>query len=392
MSTERLGRLRAVMQQAVADGQVGGAVTLILRRGQVVAFDAFGRRDVEKNAPMGTDAIFRIASQSKAVTSVAIMMLQEEGRLLLSDPVSKYIPAFKDTQVAVALPPDAPGPARYTLAPATRAITIHDLLTQTAGISYATGPAKDRWNAAGFTYWFFADRDETIGQAIDRMGSLPIDAQPGEKYIYGYSTDILGSVVERISGLSLADFFEQRIFTPLGMRDTHFFLPPAKLARFTAVYGIGEDGKLALVESPEENAYVRGPRKCYSGGAGLLSTASDYARFLEALRRGGELDGARILSPKSVELMTVDHIKGKFSDGGFGLGFGVTTDLGERGQLGTVGAFRWGGAYYSTYWVDPKEELVAVFMTQMRPARGIDLQGKFNALVYQAIVESRSFH
>jgi CubicO group peptidase (beta-lactamase class C family) len=391
MSSARLERLRTVLREDVERGRAPGVVAIVLRRGQIVTFDAFGRRDIEQGAPMTKDAIFRIASQSKAVTSVAAMILYEEGRLLLSDPVSKYIPAFKETKVAIPVPPDSPALDKYLLAQPRRPITIRDLLTHMSGYSYGNGPAEEEYKAAGLSGWFFADKDETIAQAVERLAKLPTDAQPGEKYIYGYSTDILGAVVEKVSGLSLSDFFQQRIFTPLKMRDTCFFLPPEKVARLTAVYGMRETGKLELVESPEKNAYVTGPRKCFSGGAGLLSTALDYARFLEALRRGGELEGARILSPKSVELMTVDQTGGKYSDGGFGLGFGITQDLGLRGQLGTVGAYRWGGAYHSTYWVDPKEELVAVLLTQLRPAGDSDLHGKFTALVYQSIVDSKSF-
>jgi CubicO group peptidase (beta-lactamase class C family) len=195
-------------------------------------------------------------------------------------------------------------------------------------------------------------------------------------------------VVERASGLSLAEFIEKRITAPLGMKDTHFFLPADKLNRFTPVYGADEKGGIKLIEDPKDSFYVKGPRMCYAGGAGLLSTAEDYARFLQMLLNGGELDGVRILSPKSVELMTVNHVGGLYGDNGFGLGFWVTEKLGLSGQPGSVGAFGWGGAYYTTYWVDPAEKLVAVFMTQLLPAGTIDLQAKFRTMVYQSIVES----
>jgi CubicO group peptidase (beta-lactamase class C family) len=391
MSGERLERLRAAMRKAIDEGTVAGIVTLVLRQGKAVAFDAYGQRDREKQAPMKTDAVFRIASQTKAITSVAIMMLYEEGRLLLTDPVSKHIPEFKETKVAVPLPAELGGPSRYTLVPAKRAITLRDLLTHTSGYSYGNGPAAEEYKAARLQGWFFADREEPIGHWIRRLAALPLDSQPGERYIYGYSTDILGHVVERASGMSLADFFEKRIFAPLKMKDTHFFLPPEKLDRLTAVYGVKEGGGLELKDAPETSPYVRGPRACYAGGAGLVATITDYGRFLEMVRRGGELDGARLLSPKSVELMTVNHVADKYGDGGFGLGFGINTNLGLRGNLESVGAFGWGGAYHTNYWADPKEELSALVFTQLLPAGDSDLHGKFKALVYQAIVDSATW-
>jgi CubicO group peptidase (beta-lactamase class C family) len=391
MSAERLERLRSAMRKAVDEDKTAGVVALVLRRGKVVVFDAFGQRDREKQAPMRTDAIFRIASQTKAITSVAIMMLYEEGRLLLTDPVSKHIPEFKSSKVAVPLPVEMGGPARYAVVPAKRAITLRDLLTHTSGYSYGHGPAAEEYNAARLQGWFFADREQPVGEWIRRLAALPADSQPGERYIYGYSTDILGHVVERASGMSLAEFLEKRIFAPLKMKDSHFFLPPEKLDRLTAVYGVKEGGGLELKEAPETSPYVRGPRACYAGGAGLLSTITDYGRFLEMVRRGGELDGERLLSPKSVELMTANHVGDKYGDGGFGLGFGINTDIGLRGQLESVGVFGWGGAYHTNYWADPKEELSALVFTQLLPAGDSDLHGKFKGLVYQAIVDSATW-
>jgi CubicO group peptidase (beta-lactamase class C family) len=386
LSAERLERMTKVLQEYVDAGKVAGVVTLVARKGKVAYLKPFGKLDLAKGTPMPADAIFRIASQTKAVTSVAVMILMEEGRLLLDDPVSKYIPEFASTKVAVqALDKGTKG---YSVVPAKRQITIRDLLTHTAGISYGDGPAKDEYLAAGIHGWFLADKAVPVGDVVRRLAALPFDAQPGEKFVYGYNLDILGYLVERVSGLSLADFIAKRITGPLGMTDTHFFLPEDKLGRFTPVYGVDEKGGLKLVEDPKDSFYVKGPRMCYAGGAGLLSTANDYARFLCMLLKGGELDGARILSPKSVELMTVDHVGALYGSAGFGLGFSVTDRLGRNGQLGSVGTFGWGGAYHTTYWVDPAEQLVCVLMTQLLPAGASDLHGKFRSLVYQSIVDS----
>jgi CubicO group peptidase (beta-lactamase class C family) len=316
------------------------------------------------------------------------MTLFEEGRFLLDDPVSKYIPEFAETRVAV--PAQEKGAAGYATVPAKRLITIRDLLTHTAGISYGDGPAREDYVKAGIYGWNLSAKDITIGDYIKKLAALPFDAQPGERFVYGYNTDILGCLVERVSGMSLAEYIEKRITGPLGMTDTHFFLPESKIGRFAPVYGADENGKLKLIEPSADNSYVKGPRKCYAGGAGLLATADNYARFLQMLLGGGELQGVRVLGPKSVELMTVNHAGSLYSGGsqGFGLGFWVTEKLGRTGLPGSVGAFGWGGAYYTTYWVDPVEKLVAVFMTQLLPAGAIDLQDKFKVMVYQSIIDS----
>lgn len=386
-SRDRLERLTETMQAYVDKGQLSGAVVLVARHGKVAYFHSFGQRDIEAKSPMGDDAIFRIASQTKALVSTGILMLQEEGKLLIGDPASKYLPEFAHTKVAVAKQGGG-----YDIVDAKRPMTIRDLLTHTSGSSYGRGPAADKWEAAGIQDWYFADRDEPIRETVARLAKLPFDAQPGEKYIYGYSIDILGAIIEVASGQPLDAFLRTRIFEPLKMQDTHFYLPPDKQDRLAAVYS-ARDGK--IVRAPKEGTmqsqgqYVDGPRKSFSGGAGLLSTATDYARFLQAMLNGGELDGARILSPTTVELMTTDHLHGlEFRPGqGFGLGFSVVKDVGERGIPGSVGEYGWGGAYHSTYWVDPVEDLVVVYFTQLLPAGDLDDQGKLRALVYQAIID-----
>ena len=388
LSAERLGRIGRVMQEYVDNDRVKGVVVLLMRNGKIAYHEAFGLLNPEKGTPMPVDAIFRVASQSKAVTTAAVMTLFEEGKFLLDDPVSKYIPELAETRVAV--PVQEKGAAGYATVPAKRLITIRDLLTHTAGISYGDGPAREDYVKAGIFGWNLSAKDITIGEYIKKLAAFPFDAQPGERFVYGYNTDILGYLVECVSGMSLAEYIEKKITGPLAMTDTHFFLPESKVGRFTPVYGADENGKLRLIEPSADNPYVKGPRKCYAGGAGLLATAENYARFLQMLLDGGELQGVRVLGPKSVELMTVDHVGSLYSGGsqGFGLGFWVTEKLGRTGLPGSVGAFGWGGAYYTTYWVDPVEKLVAVFMTQLLPAGAIDLQGKFKAMVYQSIVDS----
>jgi len=386
LSAERLERLTRVMQEYVDQGKIAGMVTVLARNGKVAYFKAFGKLDLTRETPMPLNAVFRIASQSKAVTSVAVMILQEEGLLLIDDPVSKYIPELAKTRVAV--PRTGKGVKGYTTVPAKRPITIRDLLTHTAGISYGDGTAKAEYAAAGIQDFFLADKPVPIGDIIKKLATLPFDAQPGEKWVYGYNTDILGYLVERVSGMSLADFVAKRITGPLGMEDTCFFLPEDKIDRFASVYGVDEKGGIKLVEDSRDNFYVKGPRVCYSGGAGLLSTAEDYARFLLMLLNGGEFNGTRLLSPKTVEIMTVNHVGNLYGPQGFGLGFELTVRLGRNGEPGTAGAYGWGGAYHTTYWVDPVEKLAAVLMTQLLPAGSSDLHGKFRSLVYQSVVDS----
>lgn len=389
LSSERLKRLGDALRGYVKDEKLAGGVALVARRGKVAYVEAFGQRDREANAPMREDSLFRIASQTKALVSVGVMILQEEGRLLISDPVGKHLPEFRETTVAV--PKQGGG---YDVVKAKRPVTVRDLLTHTAGVGYGGGVARDKWEAAKITGWYFADRDEPVAATVSRMGALPFDAQPGEKFVYGYSTDILGALVERVSGQSLEEFLRTRILSPLGMNDTHFYVPESKAERFAVVYSAKEGGGLQRAPEPGgmvgQGAYLKGPRKSFSGGAGLVSTANDYARFLSMMLNGGELDGKRILSRKSVELMTTDHLNGiayNTPGVGFGLGFSVVKDLGARGLPGSIGEFGWGGAYHSTYWVDPKEQLVVVYFTQLIPARGLDDHAKLRALVYQSIVD-----
>ncbi|MEC8994971.1 MAG: serine hydrolase domain-containing protein [Pseudomonadota bacterium] len=388
ISSERLGRLDTVLNSYVEENLIAGQVLLVLRKGRIAHSLANGMRDIEATDPMEEDTIFRIASQTKALVSTGIMILHERGQLDISHPLSRYIPEWENVQVAV---PNENG--SYNLEPVERPITLRHLLTHTAGMSYGTGPASREWEEADFQGWYFANKTETIGESIARMASLPLDAHPGTAWIYGYNTDILGAVIEKASGMDLNNFLQQEIFEPLEMSDSHFYLPENKRERLAVVYQPKPGGGIQAIPATDgmrsQGLYIDGPRISYSGGAGLLSTANDYARFLQMTLNGGELDGKRILSRKTIELMTTNHLGDlPFRSGqGFGLGFSIVTDLGERGTLGSVGEYGWGGAYHSTYWVDPLEELVVVYLTQIIPATGLDDYSKLRSGVYQAIID-----
>jgi CubicO group peptidase (beta-lactamase class C family) len=386
----RLTRLDRLLQQYVDEQRIAGAVALVLQDGQPAYERAVGWRDRPGGTAMTADTLFRIASQTKAITSVAILMLVEEGRIGLADPVSRFIPAYAKTTVAMRKPGGG-----VEIVPARRAITITDLLTHTAGISYGTSEdvaklyeAKGLGPAAGFG-WYTADKDEPVCETMERLASLPFAAQPGEAWVYGYNTDILGCIVERASGEPLDQFFKTRIFDPLGMIDTHFFVPPDKAARLATVYASGPDGK--IVRAPDgargQGHYVTGPRRNFSGGAGLVSTARDYARFLEMVRNGGTLGSTRLLSPRTVALMTHNQV-GDLHNGphlGWSLAFETTERVGGYG-LDPVGGYGWGGAYGSTYRVDPGARLVMVLMLNQLP-NATDIRSKFQTLVHQAVVE-----
>ncbi len=387
-SAERLARIDRFMQDYVDRNQVAGAVGLVMRNGKVVYEKAVGWSDKEAGRRMTPDAIFRIASQSKAIISVAIMTLFEEGKIALEDPVSKFIPAYEHTTVAVK------SDTGVGIVPARRRITIKDLLTHTAGISYGTDPqvaklyeAKGLGPAAGYG-WYTADKDEPVCTTMERLATLPFVSQPGEAFVYGYNTDILGCVVEKVSGKALDAFIAERITGPLGMVDTYFFLPVTKRDRLTAVYASTPEGGVARApDGPTgQGNYVDGPRRSFSGGAGLVSTARDYARFLQMLLNGGAIDGVRILAPATVHLMTTNQSGTLFSTrgSGFGLGFETVDRFGANG-LSSVGTFSWGGAYGSNYRVDPKEKLVVAFMIQQIP-NNADLASKFPTMVYQALI------
>ncbi|HKE95808.1 MAG TPA: serine hydrolase domain-containing protein [Povalibacter sp.] len=390
VSAERLTRLDGLLQQYVDENRIAGAVALVLRDGQPVYERAVGWSDKEAGRRMSTDTLFRIASQSKALTSVAALLLMEDGKLLLTDPVGKFIPEFSNTTVAV-----KNDKGEVSIVPAKRPITIRDLLTHTSGMSYGTDPqvaaayeARGLGPAAGYG-WYTADKNEPICDTMARLGTLPFVSQPGETWVYGYNTDVLGCVVERAAGMPLDEVIRTRITGPLGMKDTGFYVPRSQSERLATVYASGADGR--IVRAPKgskgQGDYVDGPRRSFSGGAGLISTAHDYARFLEMIRHDGELDGKRILSPRSVALMHTNQIGTLYrTEGlGFGLGFETVERYGAAG-MAAPGNYGWGGAYGSLYRVDPQSHLTIVMMMQLMPNE-TDFRDKFLNLVYASLPE-----
>ena len=393
VSAERFQRLHQTMQGFVDRKEVSGIVTLVTREGRTADLHAVGLQDVDSKTPMRTDTIFRIASMTKPITSVAIMMLYEEGKLLLTDPVSKFIPAFKSMQV-IEQGAEKPVAAR-------RQISIRDLLTHRSGITYGfiNGGAVGNGYRKNGVVDGLAATTLTTAEGIDKLAAEPLVAQPGSAYNYSLSTDVLGRVVEVASGQKFETFLRERIFRPLKMTDTDFVVPDAKWSRLATVYSPDGSGGIRPMRDPETFgntvmspiAYYKSPKTYFSGGAGLVSTAADYARFGHMLLNGGVLDGARLLSPKTIELMTVSHtgdlgaLPVAGPGRGFGLGFFVVTDLATTQTLGSPGMFGWSGIYGTTFWVDPKERLVAIMMVQRYP--GSPVAAAFQPLVYQALIK-----
>lgn len=393
----RLDRLHHGMQALVDSHQAGGIVTLVARDGRVVDVHASGFQDVESRTSMRIDSLFRIASMTKPVTSVAVMMLYEEGKLLLTDPLSKFIPAFKGQKVQPSGPDAAAEPV-----PARREITIRDLLSHRSGLTYGflNGSAVGNAYRKGEVPDGLGSTRLSLAQAMDALAAQPLVSQPGAAFNYSLSTDVLGRVVEVVSGQSLDAFFRARIFTPLGMTDTGFDVPAAKWSRLATVYSPDGAGGIRPMKDPESFGntvmspieWYKSPKTYYSGGAGLVSTARDYARFAQMLLNGGTLDGARLLSPKTVDLMTASHTSdiqpGPLPLVGagaqFGLGFRVVTDVAATQTMGSVGNYGWTGIYGTVFWVDPKEKLVAVMMVQRYP--GSPVGAAFQPLVYQSLV------
>jgi len=398
LSAARLEQIGLLVEDAVDRQEVAGAVTLVARLGRVAHLEAVGWRDVEGQAPMETDTLFRIASMTKAVTSVAAMQLYESGVLMLSDPVSKYLPAFAEMEVLTASPDDG----ESTLEPLRRPITIRHLLTHTSGLSYrflAPPSLAARYIDANITDGL-SQAERTIGELVDCPAALPLLHQPGERFTYSLGVDVLGRVIEVATGRTLAEYVAAEIFDPLGMADTSFFKDPSEEDRFASLYSPVGNGIVKVTEQPVVSpdrrtiysaGYPYGETQSYfSGGAGLSSTISDYARLLVALLNGGELEGARILGRRTVQLMTRDHLVGLgVSPGGqqFGLGFAISDERGVTGGPRSKGAFGWLGFFNTVYWVDPEEQLVAIIMTQLYPSNQSQLTDKFEVAVYSAILD-----
>lgn len=389
MSSKRLERVGAKMQEYIDKGLVPGTVCVIARKGRIVYVDARGYRDMANQAPMTADTIFRIASMTKPITSVALMMLYEEGEFQLFDPISKWLPEFSTMTVAVPSEGQQVGLPYYTV-PAVRPITVEHVLTHTAGLANSyRGLTRFEYEEIGPAL----SDDETVADFLERLAKMPLNFQPGDKWEYSRATCVVGRLVEVMSGQTLDEFFRERIFEPLDMRDTHFYLPPKKLDRFAAQYQPGPDGALELQDpASADSRWLREPQVYFMGSGGLVSTAGDYVRFHQMMLNGGELDGVRVLSPKTVQLMTVNHTGDKEiwlrgPGAGFGLGYSVITDQGAAQTISSEGTYGWGGAYCTYFWVDPVEEMVAVMMTQVRPYTHLNIRQDFNVLAYQAIVE-----
>lgn len=392
LSTERLSRIDKVMKKHIAQQKIAGGVILIARHGKIAYLGAHGMMDVEAEKPMMPDTIFRIASMTKQITSVAVMMLYEEGHFRLHEPVSNFIPAFKEMLV---LPPEDAEDSSVPV-PATRQITIWNLLTHTSGLTYhwneRLGP---KYNDAGITHGLLQD-ESTLAEKMKVLTTIPLLHQPGDRVEYGLSIDVLGYLVEVVSGMPLDQFFAERIFKPLGMTDTHFFIPEAKRERIATVYERTGDGPIMRKsQEPTVNGSViystdypyNGPKTYFSGGAGLVSTASDYARFAQMMLNDGKFDGVRLLSRKTVEFMTMDQLARMDVNYEFGLGFSIVRDESDLWDIGSVGAYSGGGFFFTSFFIDPQEQMIGIFMCQLHPTGGLDLGGRIRTLCYQAIAD-----
>jgi CubicO group peptidase (beta-lactamase class C family) len=384
VSEDRLGRIDKMIQQGIDSGWIAGAVGFIARDGKIVYDKPFGVSNLETKTPMRKDDIFRIASQTKAITSLAIMMLFEEGKFLLDDPISKYIHEFSNPTV---LDKFNAKDSSYTTVKANREVTVRDLLTHTSGIDYAgigSEIMKAIYAKSGIPMGFVSEKI-ILGDKIRKLGKLPLVHQPGERFTYGLNVDVLGYLVEVLSGESLDHYFQKHIFEPLGMIDTYFYLPASKYSRLVKVTAEDKNHHLVNVSSDFVDYPTKG-KTYFSGGAGLSSTIRDYAAFLQMLLNKGEYNGKRLLARRTVELMTSNQI-GDLNVGKdkFGLGFDITTANGQAVLGISEGSFSWGGYFATTYWADPKEHLVCLLFLQQSPFNHSEIPDKFKAMVYQAL-------
>jgi CubicO group peptidase (beta-lactamase class C family) len=393
-STSRLARLDSGMSHWVKKKWVNGSVAFIARRGKIVFYKAYGYNDLDSKAPLPKNGIFRIASQTKAVTSVAAMMLWEEGKFSLEDPVSKYIPSFANQGVLATFNPKD---TSYTTVPAKRPITIRDLLTHTSGLGYpAIGtPEANAIYAKYYVTGGVGVKGQKLSDAMSRLGSLPLMFQPGEKWMYGLNHDVLGYLIEIWSGMTLEEFFTKRIFRPLGMNDTYFNVPAAKASRLVNFFledstGIHKQDK--VFGGFLDMNYPLQKTDYFSGGGGLSSTISDYAILMQLLLNGGVYNGVRLLAHNTVRMMTMnqigdlnENIGGDNGDYKWGLGFSIETKKGSRLNPSQAGSFGWGGVFSTAYWIDPKEDMIVLIYEQMWGPHVADTQKQFKPLVYQAI-------
>ena len=402
-SAERLERITDHLRRSYIDnGKIAGCQVLVARHGYPAYFKSLGLMDRERTKPMRDDTIVRLYSMTKPITSVALMTLYEKGYFQLNDPVHKFVPEWRDHRVWVS----GDGASMQTERP-NRPASMRDMLCHTGGLTYGSAlvalGAPDDGHPVDKIYAKVGvrrDRGETLKDFVQKLGRVPLRYQPGERWMYSLSTDVCGALVEIISGKRFDKYLEDEIFGPLKMKDTAFSLKESEVGRFAANYRRGPDKKLELVDDPEKSIYLKEPT-FFSGGGGLTGTIADYARFCEMLRRGGELDGARILGPRTLDLMHLNHLKdGKdltqmaiasFSETanegvGFGLGFAVTLDRVHSGTI-AAGDYYWGGAASTIFWVDQKEDLAVIFMTQLMPSGAFNFRGQLKSIIYSSIVE-----
>jgi CubicO group peptidase (beta-lactamase class C family) len=397
LSSQRLARIHTHFQRYIDAGKIAGCLTLVARQGQIAFFEPQGHLEVERQRPMQHNTIFRIYSMTKPITSVALMMLYEQGCVQLDDPVHKFIPAWNGLQVFV-----SGNHPLFVTAPVGRPMTIRDLLTHTSGLTYGF---MERTNVdAAYRKLGVADMNKpgyTLQNMAETLAELPLEFSPGTRWNYSVSTDVLGYLVEVISGQRFDVYLREQILQPLGMLDTGFTVAEAQLARFACNYERQRDGSLRCIDTPQRSQYR--DRSFFSGGGGLVSTAEDYFRFTAMLRNRGELDGVRLLGRKTVELMTMNHLPGgedlthlaqpgmftetAYAGVGFGLGFSVMQDPTRAQILGTPGEFAWGGAASTAFWVDPREDLIVIFMTQLIPSSSYPLRRELRTLTYAALID-----
>lgn len=401
--TGRLDRITEHLNRHyIEPGKIVGCQTLVARGGDIAYRSELGRADRERDKPLTSDTLFRIYSMTKPITSVALMMLYERGYFQLNDAVTRVLPEWRDQRVWVS----GEGDQMKTAAPK-RPITFRHLLSHTGGVTYgnvlAALGAPEAVHPVDQVYRNLKirrTRDETLSEFVQKLALVPLRYQPGERWMYSLSTDVCGALVERMARMPFDRFLEENILNPLAMKDTSFSVPDAKLDRFAACYRRRADKQLELADDPQTSAY-RTPPKFLSGGSGLVSTIADYHRFCEMLRRGGELDGARILAPRTIQLMRANHLPadqdltqlaiGTFSETsnegvGFGLGFASTCDAAKAGSVST-GEYYWGGAASTIFWVDPSADLVVIFMTQLLPSATFDFRGQLKSLVYSSLAD-----
>lgn len=395
LSSERLRRIDTHLQNRyLTPKKIAGAITLVARRNKVAYLSTLGMMDYERGKPMTEDTIFRIYSMTKPITSVALMMLCEQGYFQLGDRVSKFIPEWKDLQVYVS--GEYPN---FVTRPPEREMTIRDLLTHTSGLS--SGMPGQAGTKVAAAYQQLKIREGTLKDMVQKVARLPLEFSPGTKWNYGISTDVCGYLVEVISDMRFDEYLRTQIFEPLGMVDTAFYVPPEKAHRLAANYTRDASKKLQLVDDPAQSPYLK-PPTFLSGAGGLVSTVADYYRFCQMLLNRGELDGVRILSPKIIKYMTMNHLPGNqdltnlsislFSETanegvGFGLGFAVVIDLIKSQQIGSIGEYYWGGAASTIFWIDPSEDLIVIFLTQLMPSNTFNFRGQLKSIVYSSIID-----